>query len=541
MKTRPRLIAYRCLMLAVVASLTLVHLGTPILWGDEAATCSFGRNVLQHGYPYAWDGRNLLAFGNCVALGEGLVSRAIPWVQYYVAAASIALFGDSAGGVRALFALIGILSAVPLWAVLRRVSVHPTLLTAAALLSPQVVLYQRNARYYPLLTFLFAGLTWGLFGGLRSARTRAAVQGVCLTLIFHVMPLAGLAAGAALVAHAALLERRQVPARVLIAGAAFLCWFGWFLAFPPVEGGMSRLGGLGLLARAPGTWLVLFAYSLAVWVRDLDRVGALPLLAWVAAVAAAKLRGVRLREVVREPLVAFVLLNVAALVLLSTGLLMVERVGHTSYAQIRYLPHLLPWFPVPLVVLLGRAWPAGDGRASKWAVAAVVALALVNLGTLGTWLPPAGAPRRGRASWAAPVYRELLAPPPDDLARVVAELRRDATRPDPLLLARPAFLIEVFHVTLGDRYRLRPSVQLGTRCAQAIAAEVGGEVLHRLREPPDCIVVDRPLRNLPASYRERVVTIRRAALDGTRPTLTRHRFFDPEGGVPLRILRRVNQ
>ena len=86
----------------------LWNIGTPVMWGDEAGTAIFSRNIIKTGVPVGFDGRNLAVFGNCASVSTSLLSKKIPWAQYYIGSISIMLFGETTVGARLLFALIGI-------------------------------------------------------------------------------------------------------------------------------------------------------------------------------------------------------------------------------------------------------------------------------------------------------------------------------------------------------------------------------------------------------------------------------------------------
>ena len=88
-----------------IAAFYLYGLDAPLLWSDEANTANFARNILQSGLPTAFDGQNLIMYDNCFELSKDLLLKRIPWLPYYLGAASIWLFGDTTEGVRLLYAL----------------------------------------------------------------------------------------------------------------------------------------------------------------------------------------------------------------------------------------------------------------------------------------------------------------------------------------------------------------------------------------------------------------------------------------------------
>src|SRR4029450_2892523 len=109
-------------------------LDRPLLWADEAQTGIGARGVLRTGIPTAFDGRNAGVIDSGRTLDEHLVFKQIPWLAFYVGAASTAPFGDDTAGLRTLFALIGVLAFVPVHALLRRRVRLPALMATLVLL-----------------------------------------------------------------------------------------------------------------------------------------------------------------------------------------------------------------------------------------------------------------------------------------------------------------------------------------------------------------------------------------------------------------------
>ena len=118
---------------AVLAVVYFSRLDRPLLWCDEADTGVFARNVLQSGYPTAYDGRNVRLYEEGSQVSRALVCKKVPWVQFYLGAASLAAFGPILGdteGLRVLFALLGVLSFFPICAVLKPRVQCPEFVTA---------------------------------------------------------------------------------------------------------------------------------------------------------------------------------------------------------------------------------------------------------------------------------------------------------------------------------------------------------------------------------------------------------------------------
>ncbi len=137
-------------------------LGNNDFWDDEAFTAVHGRNFMNTGQLISWDGRNLIGYGMLGVVNEDMITTFAPPLQYLVGGLSLRIFGDSAGGGRSLFVLIGICS-IPLvaaWFKYEFDSEDYWIVALILALSIPYLLYLRQFRYYPLaLTFAF-GLLW---------------------------------------------------------------------------------------------------------------------------------------------------------------------------------------------------------------------------------------------------------------------------------------------------------------------------------------------------------------------------------------------
>ena len=195
-------------LVALVAALPLFwKLGTRALWQDEAACAVMSRNLLETGKPLAYDGRNLITMDEFQPEeGPGLAGRTgdpavavqyyvdkgdfkpdttwigQPWGQFVTTAVSFALLGEGTLQARLPFALAGVLTAVALFAFVRRRmggSVPAALAVLFVLGSTYWVLHVRQCRYYGTST-LFLVLTvvsyfrWQERRGLPGSRVLAA-------------------------------------------------------------------------------------------------------------------------------------------------------------------------------------------------------------------------------------------------------------------------------------------------------------------------------------------------------------------------------
>ena len=142
--------------LAIAAYLSLVNLDHAGLWHDEAPTALIGKNLLEQGDIVGWDGRNLVGGTNGRTLNEDL-RDVLPPLMYVFNAASFALLGVDETSARIVPALFGVLSLGVLLVLLRQhLADHPRLVFLAflfAALSPQLLLFFRQSRYFAFMVF----------------------------------------------------------------------------------------------------------------------------------------------------------------------------------------------------------------------------------------------------------------------------------------------------------------------------------------------------------------------------------------------------
>lgn len=497
--------------LVLVIALYQLHLGTPGLWGDEADTGNFARSVLRGGLPRALGGDNPLVYGDCVQLGEGFLSRRLPWVQYYLGAASTAVFGDHPAGLRRLFALLGALGALPLYALVRGRVAGAALAVPLCFLHPQVLLLCRQARYFPILVFLSAALLWlVLAAGALAPRRRLGGAILCALLLFHTHPLAALGVALGLGLHCATSQREGLRTVLLASGAGLLSYALFALAIPALPTGIPA--HLDLLGSEPQRYLRKTLLAVLAHLRDLDYVGAAPALAWPPVLLAAWRR---------DRLVGLVLALVTVHILLSAAAIGYE--GSARYAPLRYAAHLLPLLLLALYTALARLWP----RLSL----PLFLLPLVLSATgLSYWHP--GAQRRPPpASFWPATYAEVLGGAADEWTTVSQAVR--AAAPDrpgrPLLFTVPEGNNDVLSYYLGDRLDLVPDVFPGSACTARLVQALGVARWASLRRRPD-LVLRFGAGPAPPGFTGRPVPFPRAQPDGARPELTR-RLFPPQPGA----------
>lgn len=214
---------YPTIVFAIILGLSI---NTHKLWGDEAETALFAQNTLRCGVPCGWDEANIMGLRDGVVLNEALINSVSPWAQYYLTAASFAIFGPSTTSARLPFALISLLT-IPLTYAVARKSVKRENVAVASCwlltLSTVYILFAYQARYYALsaLSTLLLSYAW-----------LAAVRGQATIKLFSL-------------------------AAILLFYSHYLAFFALLLAIIST-GVLSTSGRRALLQLLPGLVVTLF-------------------------------------------------------------------------------------------------------------------------------------------------------------------------------------------------------------------------------------------------------------------------------------------
>lgn len=175
---------------AIGAALIFTNLGVGYLWADEGDTAVLAQNIVKFGVPRAWDGKTFMDSDFGARVNSNLVMVSSPWLQYYIAAASFALLGESTFAARFPFALAGWLTILFVYRLIwtatadRRAAICGSVLMIC---SVQFLLFCRQSRYYTLATLLTCLLIEN-FLQMRSVG-RSIAFGICAVLLFHAHPI----------------------------------------------------------------------------------------------------------------------------------------------------------------------------------------------------------------------------------------------------------------------------------------------------------------------------------------------------------------
>lgn len=332
-------------ILLLASFLLFPNLDDHYLWQDEAETALVGRTILSHGYPIGTDGKN--SFSQDIAGDRGKYEawRLHPWLQFYVAAASIGLLGPNTFAARFPFALFGIAVLIATYFFAEELFGNEKIaLLAAGLLATSIpfILLCRQSRYYSLLIFFFLTAAWMYRRFMKLKKHALPSFIIAASLCFHSFYPGFLLLPLGMSFHAAVFHQQRLKplfkAFALIALVNFP-WFLWFRAFPGVRRNIynpsaivERLAAftadIGNFIFSPWLLAVLLILT-AIYRLDPDRLG-IDLKAW------------------REPAALPILLVIATVVFFSIP-------AHTFF---RYLSPAIPLLCILAALIVYAAFRA---------------------------------------------------------------------------------------------------------------------------------------------------------------------------------------
>lgn len=157
MKNRAFLLVISALLI-LFGYLLFKNIGSYSFWDDEANTAIFAKNLKKTGELAAFDGRNLISYSNGIELDANLNNVVIPPLQYYVAAWSISLLGESNFSVRFPFAFMGLLCFLLFLLINIELTNNRRLIILNLFIfatNSAFILYMRQSRYYAPTAFFF--------------------------------------------------------------------------------------------------------------------------------------------------------------------------------------------------------------------------------------------------------------------------------------------------------------------------------------------------------------------------------------------------
>jgi hypothetical protein len=498
---------YLCSVFTVIVAAYVYNLDQPLPWNDEAETMVVSRSLSKHRVPTADDGRNVLIYENCSQLNQKLVSKKIPWLQYYTAAVSEHLFGGTAAGLRLLFALLGALAFVPLLLLLRPHLSYAPLIAGLILLNPQVILFQRNARYYPLLILIYCLMLGTLFGGKINPRLKAVCLAIVFILFFHIHPLAAFGSWLTFSLYCAHEYRRNAWSIWFCGSLGLVGWICWYVSLGPSPPGLSEAYGFSRLITLPVQMFRDGFWGVAMGMIDLDFVNLLPMMILLPLL----LLVLKYKAFTRNKLYPFILVNL--FLQLALNAVVVGTETEHALSLLRYLPHLVVGGYVLLFAIFELCI-----RKMPIAAFLVVLVFFTNIATVSFWFNPGS-----RFTWWIPVYSEIIAPVPESLNKVINHFEQYSSQSQTVRVY-PSFLQPSFTFYLGNHYLVLPEIQTPS-CAKAVLETLGRDRFSPLQQEPDHLIIFAKVMDVPAGYEALRFPLNRAAPDGARPELTRHFFL----------------
>ncbi|MEI8341547.1 MAG: hypothetical protein WCH43_08455 [Verrucomicrobiota bacterium] len=387
----PALLWILSLTLIVSAALLFTRLGHYALWDDEAIDGLIGKGILQAGDTSGLIGHNVMAYRNGLLL-HTLRVEGEPPLTAYAAAASMKLFGETAGAARlpiALFAFAGV--ALILWWIwkLRPSPLIASVFSIGLLCNVSFFLYSRQCHYYGVAIFCFIAITYIYFNW-QGRKSMLLAMGLCSALLLAANYSFFLVLYACLFADYVIWQRKvrtfkfaDISVLVALPFLTGLALMAWWNPFHTQIG--SRLAHDSLSER-----FTLFFWH---W-RDLNRcemcVGLLLLLAPVTAFIC--------KDAWLKRALFALGLYVVGMTVLST-----QSISDTSVSDVRYFSALIPLF-----ILIETITIRDLTIKASWLAIPVALIAfgtnLLNGGPLLPW---------GFRSTVANYIGELLHPPGD--------------------------------------------------------------------------------------------------------------------------------
>ncbi len=513
------------------------RLDQPSLWSDEAETAVISHNILKTGLPMGFDGRNFIISSHCDALAKNFLMNRIPWIHYYVGALSQALLGSTTFGARFLFAFVGLLCFFPIYHLLKSRTNYPLILTTLLLLSPQVIMFQRNARYYSVTTLFFCCLLWFHSRDRKIDRNYYLLGGLLWFSLYHSQTLVGFCTSAAFLIAAYLCSRKQFWPIFAMSGVCLASWALWYFSLPSIS--LKTHSILGLLRTSPDAYFQIFLSGITSALYDMDFSNVLPLFV-VGGILAILINRGAWRETLN------ILQN--EFLYLATGLsLVIQIIGiavlvgsetEHGFSYMRYHQHLFPALGVLLFFLCQKVMPN-----ERKALGAFVVISVLNISPLGYWGSGRYITYQWKPTWWIAVYNEIYSEYHSNIMQlvdVIKQYQKDKAQTDPSILTIPPWVARELTFYLGDKFIVQYRDDATDECGDAMRQIAGNTLFQRTIEEPDHIFLfSNRVPNF-AGYESISLPAQTTSISGTRPDLHQHRFkLDASNQYRLTWFRKV--
>jgi 4-amino-4-deoxy-L-arabinose transferase-like glycosyltransferase len=219
-------------LLAVSSFLLLYNLGGRLLWQDEAQTALIAKTVLAHGIPLVTDGINSFSQEYGVEAGADNIFKWHPWMEFYLTALSLKIFGINTFAAKLPFALMGIMIIMLVYFFAREISGSRRAAVLAAVMlvfSAQFLIMAKQARYYsPVMLFSILGLyEYTLI--VSGKRKNILPLILYLTALFYTQNIYFGCLAAALLSHAAIYRKGYFLRILLAVMSSFILCVPWLI------------------------------------------------------------------------------------------------------------------------------------------------------------------------------------------------------------------------------------------------------------------------------------------------------------------------
>lgn len=513
-KVPGRITAGYAALFGLAAFLCLWQLDDRRLWGDEAETAVLAVNVVRFGLPVTVDGRNEITnLPDRQDANDDHLWTWSPWLDEYIAAASIRALGPTTLAARLPFALIGLAAIVMVAVVARRIYPGhqvPLIAMTLTLTCVPLLLHTRQARYYAVLAFAATWILYGLAATLRSRHRAGTIHialGLAALFYCNYITALGFAVGLGALVLASWRKQRAVALSIAYGGLCFgVLALPWFL----------YAGAGSQLALIQGTRL---GANLLYYVTEMH----FHILPWV--LLAIPLLALGWRNARRlpppAPLPAPVRSFETAGWFLLAGSLLVD-----SVSPLRFFRYLTPLIPVAMLLAAAILVRYVHPPALRWLAVAV--LALSNAFALATGFVFPSRPDHALALPAWDFLRSITTEHRERLDGVLDYLQAEAAPGDTVWVPDPEFPL-IFYTKLRI---LDARLQRGIPAEEPTwilpASASGISARRQLRLPP--VLEDH--------YEEIQLRVPRSARGGNRPDPHAHEFFADPAMESFRLYRR---
>lgn len=336
---------YLITLLVIFGLLSILGAKKHPLWPDEAYTGVFARNVMNFGYPTAWDGQNIAAYRNGKVLNTQLIDSVTPWLQYYVTAASFKLFGISTFSARLPFIIA---SLITVWISYRLASsgsqkLHYRFVSLLLMCtSVPFILFSYQARYYALASLLTTFFVYRILISRPASFANLFFTTVVAIALFYSSPLACVSLLLALVLPMYFFKINQLKQFILILAFVGIASIPWFLVFRgDAASAQESFINFNLVNGSD----LFFRY-----IKDINDLNILP---WLL-VFGFMYEPIRSKFFKSKNLMFLTLTCVMYLIFLS--LLSPQQLQITAYSDIRYAMNIVPFLLLIVAGLLTYSW-----------------------------------------------------------------------------------------------------------------------------------------------------------------------------------------